>query len=104
MDAIFNDMIDGSIVIIYMDDIFLFTPDETTLTKNTKWVLAQLQENDLFLKPEKCEFNKSKVEYLGMIIEEGRISMDPGKLNGIRDWLAPTMVKQVRGFLGFRKF
>ena len=104
MDTIFNDMIDESIVIIYMDDIFLFAPDETTLTENTKRVLARLQENDLFLKPEKCEFNKSKVEYLGMIIEEGRISMDPGKLNGIRDWPAPTMVKQVRGFLGFGNF
>ena len=104
MDAIFNDMIDESIVIIYMDDVFLFALDETTLTRNTKRVLAQLQENDLFLKPEKCEFNKSKVEYLGMIIEEGRISMDPGKLNGIRDWPAPTTVKQVRGFLGFGNF
>ena len=95
MDAIFNDMIDESIVIIYMDDIFLSAPDENTLTENTKRVLARLQENDLFLKPEKCEFNKSKVEYLGMTIEEGRISMDPGKLNGIREWLAPTTVKQV---------
>ena len=104
MDAIFNDMIDESIVIIYMDNIFLFTPDETMLTENTKQVLARLQENDLFLKPEKCEFNKSKVEYIGMIIEEGKISMDPGKLNGIRDCLAPTMVKQVQGFLGFRNF
>ena len=49
MDTIFNDMIDESIVIIYMDDIFLFAPDETMLTKNTKQVLARLQENDLFL-------------------------------------------------------
>ena len=104
MDTIFNNMIDESIVTIYMDDIFLFAPDETTLTENTKQVLAQLQENDLFLKPEKCKFNKSKVEYLGMIIEEGIISMDPGKLNGIREWLAPTMVKQVQGFLGFGNF
>ena len=49
MDAIFSDMIDKSIVIIYMDDIFLFAPDKTTLTENTKRVLAWLQENDLFL-------------------------------------------------------
>ena len=104
MDTIFNDMINESIVIIYMDDIFLFTPDETMLTENTKRVLTWLQENDLFLKPEKCKFNKSKVEYLGMIIEEGRISIDPGKLNGIRDWLAPTTIKQVQGFLGFGNF
>ena len=84
MDAIFSDMI-----------------DKATLTENTKRVLVQLQENNLFLKPEKCEFNKPKVKYLGMIIEERQISMNPGKLSGIRDWPAPTTVKQVQGFLGF---
>ena len=45
-----------------------------------------------------------KVEYLGMIIEEGKISMDPGKLKGIQDWPIPTTVKQTRGFLGFGNF
>jgi hypothetical protein len=104
MDSIFSDMIDECIVIIYMDDIFIFGPDESTLMKNTKRVLARLQENDLFLKPAKCDFNKTKVEYLGMVIEEGKISMDPGKLAGIRDWPVPTTVKQVRGFLGFGNF
>jgi anti-sigma28 factor (negative regulator of flagellin synthesis) len=63
-----------------MDDIFIFAHDELTLTENTKKVLTRLQENDLFLKPAKCEFNKTKVEYLGMVIQEGKISMDPGKL------------------------
>ena len=104
MDEIFADMIDGGIVIIYMDDIFIFAPDETTLTENTKKVLTRLQENDLFLKPTKCEFNKTKVEYLGLVIEEGKISMDPGKLKGIQDWPVPRTVKQVRGFLGFGNF
>jgi len=104
MDAIFADMIDDNVVVIYMDDIFLFAPDETTLTKNTRKVLDRLRDNDLFLKPTKCEFNKTKVEYLGMVIEEGKISMDSGKLKGIRDWPIPTTVKQVRAFLGFGNF
>ena len=104
MDDIFGDMIAECIIIVYMDDIFIFAPDELTLTENTKKVLARLKDNDLFLKPTKCEFNKTKVEYLGMVIEEGRISMDPGKLKGIRDWPAPTTVKQTRGFLGFGNF
>ena len=94
MDDIFGDMINKGIIIIYMDDIFIFAPDKVTLMKNTGRVLARLQENDLFLKPAKCEFYKTKVEYLGMVIEEGKISMDPGKLRGIRDWPAPTTVKQ----------
>ena len=89
MDNIFRDMINHCIVIIYMDDIFLFAPDKRTLTENTKKVLTHLRDNDLFLKPTKCKFNQTKVEYLGLVLEEGRISMDPGKLKGIRDWPTP---------------
>ena len=45
-----------------------------------------------------------KIEWLGMIIEEGRVSMDSGKLWGIKKWPVPNTVKQVRGFLRFRNF
>jgi hypothetical protein len=74
------------------------------LEKYTKLVLQRLRENDLFLKAMKCEFNKTRVEYLGMIVEEGKIAMDPIKLGGIRDWPIPNTVKQVRSFLGFGNF
>jgi hypothetical protein len=104
MDDIFGDMITACVLIVYMDDIFLFAPDIATLTANTTRVLQRLRDNDLFLKPAKCEFNKTKVEYLGTVIEEGKISMDPGKLAGIRDWPAPTTVKDTRKFLGFENY
>ena len=104
MDAIFSDMIDDNLVIIYMDDILTFAPDELVLAKNTRKVLARLQDNDLFLKLSKCKFNQTKVDYLGMVIEEGKISMDAGKLKGIWDWPTPTTVKQVIPFLGFGNF
>ena len=55
-------------------------------------------------KAKKCEFCKEKIEWLGMIIEEGKISMDPGKLKGISEWPDPNTVKQTRGFLGFGNF
>ena len=61
-------------------------------------------DSDLYLKPRKCKFARTKVKWLGMIIEENQISMDAGKLKGIRDWPTPTMVKEVRGFLGFGNF
>ena len=104
MDDLFQDLIEEKIVIIYMDDIFLYTKDEETLERNTRKVLKRLQDNDLYLKPKKCEFCKMKVEWLGMVIEEGKITMDLGKLKGIEDWPTPTTVKQVRGFLGFGNF
>ena len=87
-----------------MDDILIFAKTQEDLERHTKTVLERLRQHDLYLKPKKCEFNKTKVEYLGMIIEEGKIAMDPVKLNGIQDWPAPTTVKQVRSFLGFGNF
>ena len=104
MDATFKDLIDEGIIIIYMDNLFLFAKDLVSLKENTKLVLQRLLDNDLYLKPKKCEFAKTKVEWLGMIIEENQISMDAGKLKGIWDWPTPTSVKEVRGFLGFGNF
>jgi hypothetical protein len=70
----------------------------------TKRVLQRLRENDLYLKPAKCLFCQTRIEYLGLIIEEGKMSMDPTKLSGIKDWPIPKSVKQVRSFLGFGNF
>jgi hypothetical protein len=97
-------MIEGCIVIIYMDDILIFARNQEDLEWYTKLVLQQLRENDLFLKALKCKFNETRIEYLGMIVEEGKISMDPIKLGGIWDWPVPTTVKQTRSFLGFKNF
>ena len=83
MDDIFVGMIDGRLVIIYMDNILIFAETKEELERITKMVLAKLREHDLFLKAKKCEFCKQKTEYLGMVIEEGQISMDPIKLAGI---------------------
>ena len=104
MDTMFKDLIEEGIIIIYMDDLFLFAKNLTSLKENTKLVLQRLRDNDLYLKPWKCKFAQTKVEWLGMIIEENRISMDAGKLKGIWDWPTPTTVKEVRGFLGFGNF
>ena len=104
MDDIFVTMIDEKLVIIYMDDILIFADTKEELRRRTKMVLEKLREHDLYLKAKKCEFEKTRIEYLGMIIEEGKITMDTVKLAGIRDWPTPTTVKQVRSFLGFGNF
>jgi len=61
----------------------------------TKRVLQKLHNNDLFLNPNKCVFDVTEVEYLGLIIKENEIAMKPTKLAGIADWPAPTTIKQV---------
>src|SRR5271163_4603913 len=104
MDSIFAQEIEGNLIIIYMDDILIFAPNLEELAKSERMVLQKLRENDLYLKPKKCEFRETTVEYLGMVIQKGKISMDPVKLGGIRDWPTPTTVKQVRSFLGFGNF
>jgi hypothetical protein len=68
------------------------TDTKEELERITK--LKKLREHDLFLKAKKCEFCQKRIEYLGMIIKEGKISMDAVKLGGIRDWPVPTTLKQ----------
>ena len=101
MEEIFADQIREGHLIIYIDDMFIHTSDLPTNIACTKKALERLQENDLYAKPEKCVFWERKMDYLGMIIEEGKIPMDPVKLKGIKDWPKPTTMKELQQFLGF---
>ena len=104
MDSIFIEEIEEGVTIVYMDDILIYATTPELLRKHTKWVLQKLRDHDLFLKAQKCEFNKEKVEYLGLMIEEGKVSTDPVKVKGFADWPIPQSVKNVQLFLGFRNF
>ncbi|GBE80361.1 hypothetical protein SCP_0300760 [Sparassis crispa] len=104
MNEIFKDLIDEGWMIIYMDDILIFSNNMEEHRQRTLQVLERLKQNDLFVKPEKCTFDSQKVEYLGMIIHPDHIGMDPIKLKGIQDWSEPTTVKAVRAFIGFANF
>jgi len=104
MDHIFKDEIHNKWIIMYMDNILIFHKTKEGLERITKGVLQKLRENDLYLKPGKCKFLKTKIEYLGMILEAGKVSMDLTKLIGIKEWPKPTTVKQVQSFFRFGNF
>src|ERR1700687_4103243 len=104
MNTAFTDLIDGGHVIIYLDDILIFAEDPDLLDNLTHTVLARLLQHDLYLKPEKCVFAQTTIEYLGIIISEGQIAMDPAKVTGITDWPTARMVKHIQAFLGFCNF
>ena len=104
MNDSFRDMIAEGWLVIYMDDLLIYSPDTVTHIKRTKWVLQQMVELDLHLKLEKCTFAATTVEYLGMIVKPGQLAMDPVKLNGIAQWPIPSKVKDIRSFLGFANF
>jgi hypothetical protein len=91
-------------MIIYMDDMLIFAETKQELTERTLKVLQLLHENNLYLKPQKCKFCITKIDFLGFIIEDGKMTMDPVKLAGIADWPAPTTLRQLRSFLGFGNF
>jgi hypothetical protein len=89
MDTQFADIITTGHVVIYLDDILIFAETLQELTQLTHRVLQRIQDLDLFLRPAKCSFNQTLVEYLGLIILEGEIRMDPVKLKAIQDWPLP---------------
>jgi hypothetical protein len=95
MDKIFKKKIEENLIIVYMDNILAFSKTIDGLEKIERIILETAQEYDLYFKAKQCEFRRLKIEYLGLIVEEGKLAMDPAKLKGILDWPAPKTVKEV---------
>jgi hypothetical protein len=85
MNDIFKDLLLAGHVIIYMDNILIFTDDLITHRLITRQVLSVLQKHNLFLKPEKCSFESLEVEYLGVVISQGKLKMDPKKIEALEN-------------------
>jgi hypothetical protein len=89
MDKIFKKEIEENLIIVYMDDILVFSKTIDSLKKIERIILEKAQEYDLYFKAKKCEFREPEIKYLGLVMEEGKLAMDPAKLKGILDWPAP---------------
>jgi hypothetical protein len=76
MNDIFTNMILEGVVVVYLDDILIFMKDLDEHRQITHQVLRRLAEHQLYLRPEKCEFEKTRIEYLRLIISENRVEMD----------------------------
>ena len=105
MNHLFHKLIDEGYITIYMDDILIHTPNDPTLHHYVvNDVLCILTVNDLYLKPQKCQFKQTKVEYLGIIIREDSIAMNSIKVQGVKNWKRPSTLKEVWAFLSFLNF
>ncbi len=104
MNDIFKNLIASGAVTVYLDDILIMSKTKVEHRRITREVLKILRQNKLFLKAEKCEFETLETEYLGVIISEGSIRMDPVKIAGIAEWPVPTKKVQLQSFLGFTNF
>jgi hypothetical protein len=103
MDKIFKKVIEENLIIVYMDDILAFSKTIDGLRKIEQIILEKAREYDLYFKAKQCKLRKPKIEYLGLVVEERKLAIDPAKLKEILDWPAQKTVKEVRS-LGFENF
>jgi hypothetical protein len=104
MNDIFRELIEEGVLAVYMDDILIFTKTLLEHRVVVKRVLQILTDNKLYLKPDKCIFEANRVEFLGLILSENHVEMDPVKIEGVRGWPQPKNVKELQSFLGFINF
>ncbi|QRW12162.1 Retrotransposable element Tf2 protein [Ceratobasidium sp. AG-Ba] len=103
MNDIFRHLL-GVTVVVYMDDILIFSEKEEDHAEHVKEVLKILRKNNLYAKLSKCEFFVKKVIFLGLVITPEGISMEEEKIKAIMEWSAPRKIKEVQAFLGFVNF
>jgi RNase H-like domain found in reverse transcriptase/Reverse transcriptase (RNA-dependent DNA polymerase)/Integrase zinc binding domain/Aspartyl protease/Chromo (CHRromatin Organisation MOdifier) domain len=87
--------------IAYLDDILVYSESEEEHKKHVNEILDCLSRFDLKLKPEKCEFHRTTVTFLGFIISTEGIRMDNEKIKAVQEWPKPRNLKEVQQFLGF---
>src|SRR5258708_27613182 len=104
MNDILHEFIDCGKVICYMDDILVYSPTLSEHQQIVHQVLATLQRQRLFLKPEKCKFKQKEVKYLRLAILKDHVAMDLTKVHRVTEWPTPMKVKEVQSFLGFVNF
>jgi hypothetical protein len=106
MNKVFMEYLDR-FVVVFIDDILIYSRNESDREEHLRLVL-QKWDNQLYAKFSKCEFWIDKVPFLGHIISNGGILVDPAKVKEIVVWSIPTTVTEVRSFLGlvgyYRRF
>ncbi|KAI3443800.1 hypothetical protein Pfo_000465 [Paulownia fortunei] len=107
MNRVFKQYLD-KFVIVFIDDILIYSRDKEEHKEHLKIVLQVLKEKQLYAKFKKCEFWLEQVVFLGHVVSKDGISVDPSKVEAVIKWPTPTNVSEVRSFLGlagyYRRF
>jgi hypothetical protein len=107
MNKVFMEYLD-KFVVVFIDDILVYSKNEEEHEGHLRLVLQKLRENQLYAKFSKCEFWLSEVSFLGHVITDGGIAVDPGKVKDVLKWEPPTTVSKIWSFLGlagyYRRF
>ena len=99
MNNVLNKYLDR-FILVFIDDILVYSKSEEEHKEHLRIVLQTLKENQLYAKFSKCEFYKDKIQYLGHIISEQGLAIDPQNIKAIREWSVPNDVSAVRSFMG----
>jgi len=94
MNSVFMPELD-KFVVVFIDDILVYSENEQDHAEHLRLVLTRLREHHLYAKFSKCEFWLKKVPFLGHILSEEGIAVDPSKVQEVMDWKAPTSVSEV---------
>jgi hypothetical protein len=86
--------------VVFIDDILVYSKNEEAHEDHLILVLQKLRDNQFYAKFSKCDFLLKEVAFLGHIITDGGIKVDPGKISEILNWKQPTDVSKIRSFLG----
>ena len=104
MNDIFEKLILEGWILVYMDDILVFAKTLEELNQRTKAVMDVMEVQELHLKPEKCQFQKQQIEFLGSVITPKGVDTESGKVKAILEWLPPKNLKGLQQFLGFANY
>ena len=100
MNDLLRDLVVEKKIIVFIDDVMIVMETEKGHDKIVEKVLRRLEENDLFVKPEKCVWKIKEVGFLGVIIREDGVRMEKEKVQEVIEWPVPRSVKDVQKFLG----
>ncbi|XP_073462540.1 uncharacterized protein [Aquarana catesbeiana] len=103
VNDIFRDHLDN-FLIVYLDDILLFSATLDIHRVHMKKVLTILRTHGLYVKAKKSDFEKETIYFLGLVISTKGVAMDPQKVKAILDWPAPSDKKGIQRFIGFSNF
>ncbi|GJS81309.1 putative reverse transcriptase domain-containing protein [Tanacetum coccineum] len=87
-------------VIVFIDDILIYSKTKADHEVHLRLVLKLLRKDKLYAKFSKCEFCLQEVHFLGHVVNQSGIHMDPGKIEAVNNWKAPTTSSEIRSFLG----
>ena len=104
MNEILRDMINERKVAVFVDDVLVGTETEEGHNKIVVEVLKRLEENNLYVKPEKCVWKVRKIPFLGVIMGKGKVEMEEEKVGGVLKWPTPQCMWDVRKFLGLANY